>query len=142
MTGSTDRVRRRAVAIVLVHAAVALVHGAAHGTLGIVPSPPSLAFIMTVIGAGPLVALGLLRLSGDERGGGALAATMAGALLFGLWNHFAVPSPDHVAHVADGAWGRVFQVTAVLLAMTEAAGTWAGLVLLRTMRARAAGPGG
>jgi hypothetical protein len=137
MTGSIETSRKWVAAIVLAHAAIALVHGAAHGRLGIVPSLPSNAFIVTVIGAGPLVALGLILLADEETGGGALAATMAGALVFGVWNHFAVSGPDHVAHVGGGGWGRLFQATAVLLAAAEAAGTWAGLVLLRPMRARA-----
>jgi hypothetical protein len=138
MSSGVEAGRRWAVVIVLVHAVVALVHGRAHAALGIVPSPPAQTFIVLVIGLGPLVALVLMRLEGDDTGGAALAATMAGALAFGLWNHFAIPSPDHVGHVAGGAWGRLFQVTAVLLALTEAAGTWAGLRLRGGVRARSA----
>jgi hypothetical protein len=138
MSSGVGAGRRWAVAIVLVHAVVALVHGAAHAALGIVPSPPAQAFIVLVIGLGPLLAVVLMRFAGDDAGGAALAATMAGALVFGLWNHFAIPSPDHVGHVAGGAWGRVFQVTAVLLAVTEAAGTWVGLRVHGGVRARSA----
>ena len=138
MSEGTDRARRWAVALVWVHLVVNLVHGAAHRELGILPSPLANAFILLVIVIGPLVALALLRFAGEPTGGAALATTMAGALVFGLWNHFAVPSPDHVGHVAGGGWGRVFQVTAVLLAVTEAAGAWAGLRLLGGARAQAA----
>jgi hypothetical protein len=138
MSSDVEAGRRWAVAIVLAHAAIALVHGAAHRALGIVPSPAAQAFIVLVIGLGPIVALVLMRFAGDDTGGAALAATMAGSLAFGLWNHFAISSPDHVDHVAPGAWGRVFQVTAVLLAVTEGTGTWAGLRVLAGTRARSA----
>ena len=138
MNGSIESARGWAVVTVLVHAAIVLVHGAAHAVLGIAASAPASAFIILGIVAGPLLALVLMRFAGEAAGGGAVAATMAGALVFGLWNHFAVPSPDHVGHVAGGAWGRIFQATAGLLAVTEAAGTWAGLRLLGGARVRSA----
>jgi uncharacterized membrane protein len=47
---------------------------------------------------------------------------MAGALIFGLVNHFVLDSPDHVAHV-DPQFRGLFTITAVLLAMTEALGS-------------------
>ena len=51
---------------------------------------------------------------------------MAGALVFGVVNHFARSSPDHVAQVA-APWRPMFASTAVLLALTEAAATIAAL---------------
>ncbi len=47
------------------------------------------------------------------------------------YNHFVVASPDYVAHVPPGLWGTLFQVTAVLLAVTEALGLFVGLRFLR-----------
>ena len=51
---------------------------------------------------------------------------MAGALVFGLGNHFIIAGEDHVAHVA-AEWRTLFGVTAVLLVITEAAGTIVGV---------------
>jgi hypothetical protein len=54
---------------------------------------------------------------------------MAGALLFGLINHFLIDGSDHVANVA-AEWRSLFGATAVLLLLSEAAGVaigvWAG----------------
>ena len=48
--------------------------------------------------------------------------SMAGALVFGLVNHFFIQGADHVAHVAR-EWRTLFASTAALLAVLEAAGT-------------------
>ena len=39
---------------------------------------------------------------------------MAGAILFGIYNHFIVISPDHVSHVSFTGWGLLFQIIAIL----------------------------
>jgi len=51
---------------------------------------------------------------------------MAGALVFGLINHFIIDGSDHVAHVA-AAWRTQFSVTAALLVVLEAAGVAIGI---------------
>jgi hypothetical protein len=51
---------------------------------------------------------------------------MAGALVFGLGNHFIVEGQDHVAHVARD-WRMLFGVTAALLVVSEAAGAAVGV---------------
>ena len=59
---------------------------------------------------------------------------MAGALVFGVYNHFVASSPDHVSHVAvvaSGGWVIVFQVTAALLVIIEAFGCLVGGWMLR-----------
>jgi hypothetical protein len=60
---------------------------------------------------------------------------MAGALVFGIVNHFVISSPDHVNHVA-AQWRMLFASTAVLLVITEGVGTAAGAWF--AMRARQA----
>ena len=55
-----------------------------------------------------------------------IAATMAGALVFGLVNHFLIASPDHVSQVSD-PWRTWFGATAVLLLISEGVG--AGLAV-------------
>jgi hypothetical protein len=124
------RPRALAAALVGAHTSVVLTHGAAHVALGVTLSAAANAFVLLVIGLGPLAGLALLL--GRRRTSGAivLGLTMAGALAFGAWNHFVAAGPDHVAHLAPGPWGATFQVTAVLLAATETAGTALGLGLL------------
>jgi hypothetical protein len=59
-------------------------------------------------------------------GGWLVAVSMAGALVFGLINHFIISGSDHVSHVAAD-WRLLFGVTAVLLVVCEAVGTAVGV---------------
>jgi hypothetical protein len=121
--------------VVAVHLAVVLVHGAAHQRLGVDLDPWQNVFVWVVILIGPLVALGLVHLPGQrKRGFGLLAITMAGSLLFGVYFHFIKESSDHVGHREHDAWGLVFTISAVLLAVIEALGCWIGLQGMSTRR--------
>lgn len=118
--------RREALtAVVLIHLAISIAHGRAH-TGAQVPLPlAGTLFVFIVILAGPIAGLVLTRWR--PRGGAlVVAASMAGALVFGLVNHFIIDGPDHVAHVA-GEWRSLFGVTAALLAVCEAVGVAVGL---------------
>jgi hypothetical protein len=119
-----------AAALVGAHAVVMLAHGAAHGSLRVSMSPAANTFIALVIGLGPLVGLALLLAGRWSVGAATLGLTMAGAFVFGAWNHFVVAGPDHVAHLPAGPWHATFQATAALLAAIEAAGAALGLRLL------------
>jgi hypothetical protein len=111
--------------VVLGHFAVTLLHGVAHAKAA-VPVPLSAAvFILLVIEAGPFAGLALSRWR-PAAGAWLVAATMAGALVFGIVNHFLIVSPDHVSHVS-GQWQGLFRTTAVLLVLSEAAGIGAGI---------------
>ena len=79
-----------------------------------------------VIIAGPLVGLVWSRITHSSAGAWLIAATMAGALLFGLVNHFLIVSPDHVSQVPV-PWRLWFGATAVLLLITEAVGAGVGV---------------
>jgi hypothetical protein len=107
-------------AAVMAHLMVSLVHGVVHQMAAVQLSPAAAVFVFTVILAGPLVGLALMWRAW-RAGSWAIAVTMAGALIFGLVNHFMIASPDHVAHVTL-PWRPLFALTAVLLAITEAAG--------------------
>lgn len=135
----TSNALRFALAVVVVHAIVTSLHGAAHQKLGIEASPAQTFFIVAVIWIAPLVAGVLLWKRARQAGALALVLSMVGAFLFGVYHHFVANSADHVSHVAatfPGAWATLFQTTAVLLALCEALGTAAGMSVLRETRAR------
>jgi hypothetical protein len=121
-------------ALVMVHLVVAVIHGVAHSGAHVPLSPAALAFVIVVIQIGPLVGLALTRV---QPGGGAavVAASMAGALLFGVVNHFVLPGSDNVAQV-HAEWRALFSSTAVLLALTEAGATVVGVMMAVRRQAR------
>jgi hypothetical protein len=106
--------------MVLFHAAVTIVHGSAHTSAGVNLGPAGLAFVIAVIEISPLA--GLVWMRTNRRSGARLIAlAMMGALLFGLVNHFIIPGADRVDYV-HGPSHALFEATAILLAITEAAG--------------------
>jgi hypothetical protein len=112
-------------AVVLIHLAISIAHGRAHDGAQ-VPLPLAGAlFVYIVILAGPIAGLAVSRWS-LRRGALIVAASMAGALVFGLVNHFIIAGSDHVAHVA-AEWRSLFGVTAALLVVSEAAGVAVGI---------------
>lgn len=117
--------------VVLAHLLITIVHGMAHADLQIGLSMAQKLFVVLVINVCPLVAMALLWSKHRRVGLALLSISMGASLLFGVWNHFVVSGPDHVAEVAPGAMGHLFQITAVLLALIEAAGAWLGFVWLR-----------
>jgi len=110
--------RRWLSAAVVAHLVVSIVHGLAHDGAHVPLSRAANLFVLIVVLAGPLVGLALIWPL-PRIGSWFIAITMAGALIFGLVNHFVVASPDHVAHVVL-RWRPLFATTAVLLAVTEA----------------------
>jgi hypothetical protein len=53
--------------------------------------------------------------------------------VFGLYNHFAVRGPDHVGDQGPSPWGTAFALTAYMLFVTEAMGTYMGIYFLYRM---------
>jgi hypothetical protein len=121
-----------AIGIVLIHLALNIVHGLAHGRLGIGLNTFQNIFVVVVIIVAPLVAAAMI-LRGRLRPGGALLAiSLAGGLVFGVYFHFILPGPDHVTHInlpVSFEMRDVFDVTAVLLALFECLGVLAGVRL-------------
>lgn len=112
-------------AVVLAHLAISIAHGRAHSGAQ-VPLPLAGAlFVYLVILTAPLAGLAVSRWR-PRTGGWIVAASMCGALAFGLLNHFFIDGSDHVAHVAP-EWRTPFVVTAALLVVTEAAGALIGV---------------
>jgi len=116
---------RALAAVVLTHLAISVVHGAAHTGARVDLGAAGMAFVYIVILAGPLVGLGVA-FRRPRLGAAIVALSMAGALVFGVVNHFFIQGADHVAHVAR-EWRALFASTAALLAIIEAAGTVIGM---------------
>jgi hypothetical protein len=112
-------------ASVLIHLAISILHGRAHDGAQVPLSPAATVFVYTVILAGPLVGLAVSRWR-PAAGAWIVAASLGGALVFGLINHFVIAGPDHVRHVA-AEWRNLFTVTAALLVASEAAGVGVGV---------------
>ena len=113
--------RRWLMAAVLSHLVISIAHGQAHAGANVPLSRAANLFVFIVILAGPLSGL-VLTWPAERIGSWLIAITMAGSLVFGVVNHFVLPSPDHVAHV-DRHWRPLFTTTAVLLGLTEALGS-------------------
>jgi hypothetical protein len=111
-------------AAVLTHLVITFVHGAAHRGAAVPLGPVATLFVLLVIEIAPLLGLVLSRFR-PALGGWIVAASMAGALLFGFVNHFVLISPDHVNHVAAD-WRPLFTASAVLLVVSESVGVVAG----------------
>jgi hypothetical protein len=122
-----------AIGVILVHLAVLLVHGLAHGRLGIGLNPAQEIFVGAVITAAPLVAGYLLWKNRLRAGSTLLTASMAGALVFGVFYHFTAPGTDNVNHrfpLGAANWKDLFDQTAVGIAGLEVLGTILGLILV------------
>jgi multidrug transporter EmrE-like cation transporter len=116
--------------VVLVHTVVMLVHGAAHVRLNIALSLWAGVYVLGIVGIGPIAGLIFLRSNRKRTGATILFLTMAGGLLFGLWNHFIAPGADHVMHLQASPWRLPFQATAGLLAVSELTGAIVAFMLL------------
>lgn len=130
-----DPLVRFGAAVVLLHAALTVPHALAHAAEQAALPAAANAFVALVIVAAPLVALGLLWGRLRWLGGLLLCASMLGALLFGIAFHYVLPGSDHVAHVPAGPWRLPFQLTAALLALSEAIGAaLGGMIVYRASR--------
>lgn len=127
MRSAQHSLSRAGVIIVVLHFLVAIVHSAAHINLHIDMNLWQSVYILLMIVLLPLVS-GVLLWRRMRIGFLILMCSMLGALLFGDYYHFIAAGIDNVASVGSHSWGPVFRVTAVLLALTEAAGVLTGVV--------------
>lgn len=129
---------RFAVLIIVVHFLAALLHGAAHATIGVSPGGwADVVVIAAAVYVGPLVALVWLLRGRRTTGGLVLSASMAAALIYGVAFHYVLQTPDHIVNAPHSPWGYVFRVTAALIAVLEAGGFVTGAVLVRSPTPRA-----
>lgn len=125
MRKGQQQLERFGVIIVALHFVVVVVHAAAHISLHIDMNLWQSVYIFVVIVALPLLAAFLLWRYG--RGFLILLCSMLGALVFGGYYHFITAGIDNVGSLGYRPWSTTFLVTAVLLALTEAAGVLTGV---------------
>jgi hypothetical protein len=114
------------VILVALHFLVSVVHGAAHLNLHIDLLTWQMVYVLVVITALPLVS-GFLLGRRVRSGFLLLLFSMLGSLFFGGYYHFIAAGADNFSSLGSHAWSAPFQVTAVLLAATEAAGVLTGV---------------
>lgn len=108
--------------VVIAHTLISALHGLAHLLIPVPISVLQALFITGVISVLPIVAVVLVWRQQVKWASTVLLVSMAGSLLFGLYNHFVVISPDHFSQMPPTSLGVLFQVTAVLLAVSEGVG--------------------
>jgi hypothetical protein len=129
-----------ATTIVVAHLLVNIAHGLAHRELRVGLAPSGLIFVIVVVLILPLVATGLVWTAENRLGLILLSFSMFGSLLFGLYHHFLSVTPDHVRLQPSSPWGITFVLTAYLLLITEAIGTYVGVHFLRIAKERSHEP--
>ena len=125
-------VARSGTTLVVIHAFLHGLHGLAHANI---PVPLSLSqgiFIGVVILLAPILAAILLWTKFVRIGSWLLLGSMTGAILFGIYNHFVVITPDHVTQVPFAGWGLLFQITAMLTLIVDGFGCWISILVLKT----------
>jgi hypothetical protein len=120
--------------IAVIHAIAHSLHGLAHQEIPVPLSLLQTIFIGTVILLAPILAAVLLWTNFHRIGGWLLLSSMAGSILFGIYNHFIVISPDHISQVSILGWGLLFQITAILILIVDGLGAAIGLWSLKSMQ--------
>lgn len=108
-----------------IHLTVVLWHGSTHSQLAITLSRFQTLFVLGVIVIAPILATLLLWLRLDGLALWIYAIAMLGSLLFGVYYHYIVVSPDNVHYLPAGAYAvrRQFVLSAAALAVIELIGT-------------------
>jgi hypothetical protein len=117
------------------HLGVAAWHGRAHASLAIELPVAKTVFVAVVIFVAPLAAASLTWTRHVRIGAWVFTLSMFGALVFGVYHHFVLASPDNVAYLPPGgAVARsTFVMTAGGLALLELASTLYGVFCLRSL---------
>ena len=116
-----------AIVIVFLHFVVSIPHGMAHSELHIQMQLWQNVYIWLIITILPFVAA-ILIWKRRRAGFLLLLLSMAGSFLFGVFYHFIAAGSDNVATLPAHSATGTFKLTAVLLALTEAAGFVIGLL--------------
>ena len=111
--------------IAALHLTLVLWHGSTHSQLALMLSRFQTLFVFGVIVIAPVLATLLLWVRLDGPALWLYAISMLAALLFGVYYHYIVVSPDNVHYLPSGAYAvrRQFVLSAAALAIIELVGT-------------------
>lgn len=127
---------KRAIGVALsLHLVVAVVHSVPHFGVPIVQSNLLTAIIATAVYVLPVVGFAFVWRGRARTGIGVFTVGMAFSFAIGVVLHFLVPNPDHVSSVSAEPWHLPFLVTSIGIALTDAAGTAAGIWSWRALDA-------
>ncbi|WP_298907278.1 hypothetical protein [uncultured Nostoc sp.] len=121
-------------AIVVIHTLINGLHGLAHVEIPVSLSLLQSLFVGIVIFPIPMIATVLLWTQFYRIGSWLLLSSIAASLLFGIYNHLLVISPDHLSQVSFAGWGLLFQITAILILIVDGFGCWIGIWALKTIQ--------
>ena len=136
MTGqSSAPVRVITTALVVVHLAATLWHGDAHASLAVsLPALKNLYVYIVILIAPIVAAIGIwTRYSGISLW--IFTISMLGALLFGVYHHYVLVSPDNIQHLPAGSAQAQFIASAAVIALLELASALYGAFSLGAQRA-------
>ena len=124
--------------VAAIHLSVVLWHGGAHSALAVSLTRFQYLFVFGVILIAPLVATLLLWTPLKEFALWIYAAAMFASLLFGVYYHYIVVSPDNIHYLPPGADAarQRFTLSAAGVAITELLGTLISGFSLWSRRAR------
>jgi hypothetical protein len=120
--------------LVVAHLGVAVWHGWAHSVLGVVLPQAKETFVLATVIILPLIAGGLVWTRWAKAAAWLFTLTMLAGLVFGVYHHYVMISPDHVAHLPEGTPHAVRQFvwSAGTLAAVEALAMLYGALALRS----------
>lgn len=120
-------------ALGVIHLVVGMWHGSAHARLAVALSPAQNLFVYVVILVAPLVAVIFLWTRYAKFALWLFLVAMSASLLFGVFYHFLIISPDNIHHLAggSGASRARFTLSAAVLALVEGGSAIAAASLLR-----------
>ena len=125
-------------ALVAIHLAASIWHGGAHAQLAIDLPPEKALFVYVVILIAPIVAAVLVWTRYASMGLFVFFFSMFGALLFGVYHHYVLVSPDNVNHLPGGSpeSHSQFMTSACIIALLELASALYGAFCLGSLHAR------
>ena len=109
--------------LVLIHLAATLWHGSTHKQLSIDLPPEKTLFVLIVILLAPIVAAVLIWTRYTSMGLFVFFLSMLSALLFGVYHHYVLVSPDNISHLPGGSAEShsQFVASACIIALLELA---------------------
>jgi hypothetical protein len=127
--------------LVAIHLAASVWHGSAHTQLAITLTPEKNLFVYVVILMAPLAAAGLVWTRYSSIGVWVFFLSMLGALIFGVYHHYVVVSPDNIGHLPAGSQASHsrFIASAAVIALLELASALYAACCLGWQRAGARG---